>query len=89
MNKKELIAAMAEKAGISQVEAAKALDAFLETFKGALKAGEGVQIAGFLSAKVCMREAREAINPLTKEKIQVPAKKVVKVKVSKALQESL
>lgn len=89
MNKKELIAAMAEKAGITQTEAAKALDAFLDAFKDALKAGDCVQIAGFISAKVALREAREAINPQTKEKIMVPAKKVVKVKVSKALQESL
>ncbi|MGI6213693.1 MAG: HU family DNA-binding protein [Christensenellales bacterium] len=88
MNKKELIAAMAEKAGISQVEAAKSLDAFLSTFKEALK-GDGIQIAGFFSAKAYEREAREAINPLTKEKIKVPAKKVVKIKISKSLQESL
>lgn len=89
MNKKELIAAMAEKAELTQVDAAKALDAFLAVFKETLQAGEGVQITGYFNAQVCDRAAREALNPLTKEKIMVPAKKVVKIKVSKALQEAL
>lgn len=78
MNKTELVAAVAEKAGMSKAAAAKAVEATVESIAEALKAGQNVQLIGFGSFKVVEKKAHEGINPATKAKIQIPAKKVVK-----------
>ena len=78
MNKNELVAAIAAKAGISKAAAAVALDATTASIADALKAGENVQLIGFGAFKVVEKAAHEGINPATKAKIQIPAKKVVK-----------
>ena len=81
MNKTELIAKVAEVAGLSKVDAKKAVDAAVEAVKGALKKGEKVQLPGVITLSVEERAARKGINPLTKKPISIPAKKVVKAKV--------
>lgn len=78
MNKSELVKAVAEKASISQADAAKALDVFLDTVKTSLKDGNSVQLIGFGSFKVAERQARKGINPRTKAEIDIPASKVPK-----------
>ncbi len=78
MNKSELVKAVAEKASISQADAAKALDVFLDTVKTSLKDGQSVQLIGFGSFKVAERQARKGINPRTKAEIDIPASKVPK-----------
>lgn len=78
MNKTELVAAVAEKAGLSKAAAAKAVEATLAAVEEAVKAGNNVQLLGFGTFKVVEKKAHEAINPATKAKIMVPAKKVVK-----------
>ena len=80
MNKGELVAAVAAKAEISKVAAAKAVDAALEAVAEALKKGEAVQIIGFASLKVVEKPAHKGINPATKQVIDIPAKKAVKFK---------
>lgn len=80
MNKSELIKAMAAESGLSQVDAKKALDAFIASVTKAVKAGERVSLVGFGAFVVSERDARIGINPATKEKIEIPAKKVVKFK---------
>ncbi len=80
MNKSELINAVAEKAGLSKVAAKSALDATVEVIKDQLAKGEKVQVVGFGTFEVSERGAREGINPRTKEKIQIEAKKVAKFK---------
>lgn len=85
MNKTELIAKVAEIAGLSKVDAKKAVDAAVEAVKDALKAGEKVQVPGILTLSVEKREARKGINPATKQAITIPAKKVVKAKVGSEL----
>ena len=87
MNKKQLISAMATKAELSLTDANKALDAFIDSVTEALKEGDTVQLLGFFSAKVSERAAREGVNPATGSKIQIAAKKVVKFKAAKALEE--
>jgi len=89
MNKKELVSAMAAKADISLTLAAKALDAFVESVGDALKAGDSVQLLGFCTVKVAEKPARMGINPATRTKINIPAKKTVKFKAGKALEESI
>ena len=85
MNKTELIAKVAEVAGLSKVDAKKAIDAAVETVKGALKKGDKVQIPGIITLSVEKRAARKGINPATKTAITIPAKKVVKVKACSEL----
>ena len=78
MNKAELVAAVAAKAGLSKAAAAKAVDAAVEAAAGALKKGENVQLIGFGTLAVVKKAARKGINPATKQIINIPAKKVVK-----------
>ena len=89
MNKKQLVSAMAEKARLSAADAGRALDAFVDSVSEALKAGDSVQLLGFVSAKVSLRGAREGMNPATGQKITIPAKKVVKFKAAKALDDAV
>ncbi|MBO4612017.1 MAG: HU family DNA-binding protein [Bacteroidaceae bacterium] len=85
MNKTELIAKIAEGAGLSKVDAKKALDAAIDATVAALKAGEKVQVPGIITLSVEKRDARKGINPATKQVITIPAKKVVKVKAGSEL----
>lgn len=85
MNKTELINKIAESAGISKADAKKALEATVDTIKQALIAGDKIQLIGFGTFAVSERPAREGINPATKEKIQIPAKKVAKFKAGAEL----
>ena len=80
MNKTELVAAVAAKAELTKVDAKKALDATLEAIAGALKKEEKVAVLGFGTFSVNKRAARTGINPATKQKIKIAAKKVVKFK---------
>ena len=80
MNKSELTAKIAEGAGLSKVDAKKALEAALEAIGAAVKSGEKVALIGFGTFSVAKRDARKGINPLTKKAINIPAKKVVKFK---------
>ncbi len=75
MNKTELIDKIAAGAGISKADAKKALDATTNALKEALVAGDKIQLVGFGTFSVSERPAREGINPATKEKIQIAAKK--------------
>lgn len=75
MNKTELIAAIADKAGIAKKDADKALTAFIETVTDELKAGGKVQLVGFGTFEVKERAERTGINPQTKEQIKIPASK--------------
>lgn len=87
MNKKELIASVAEKAGLSLKDAGKALDAVIDSISNALKGGESVQLVGFGSWQVKSKAAREGVNPATGKKIKIAAKKVVKFKAGSALED--
>ena len=68
MNKSELIYAMAMNAGISKVNAKKALDGFIKSVSRALKNGDKVSLVGFGAFQVVERASREGINPSTQEK---------------------
>ena len=85
MNKQELVAAMAAKAGLTKVDSEKALNAFTASVADALVKGESVQLIGFGTFSVSARAARTGKNPHTGAKIQIAAKKVAKFKAGKAL----
>ena len=80
MNKSELVKAAAAKAEVSAALAAKVLDAALEAAVEAVKKGEGIQLVGFASLVIAKKAARKAKNPRTGAIIDVPARKVVKIK---------
>lgn len=82
MNKSELVDAIAKKSGLSKKDSEKGLNAFLDTVRSALKKGEKVSLVGFGTFQVMKRKATTGVNPKTKEKIDIPAKKVAKLKFS-------
>ena len=85
MNKNELVAKMAEKAGLKKTEAEKALKAFTETVAEELKNGEKIQLVGFGTFEV----AREGRNPQSGAPMKIAASKAPKFKAGKALKDSL
>lgn len=89
MNKSELVKSLAEKAEITQKDAAKALDATVEVIQNALANGDKVQIIGFGSFEVRDRKERKVISPATGEEIKVPATKVPAFKAGKSLKEAV
>lgn len=89
MNKTELIDAIAAGAGLSKADAKKSLDAAVAAIKDELVKGGKVQLVGFGTFVVTERPAREGINPATKQKIQIAAKKVAKFKAGAELSEAV
>ena len=89
MNKTELIAAMADQAGLSKKDAEKALKAFTDIVADDLKKGEKIQLVGFGTFEVAERKAREGRNPATKQTIKIPASKAPKFKAGKALKDMI
>ena len=89
MNKTELIEKIAVAADLSKGDAKKALEATIEAIKNALVEGDKVQLIGFGTFSVNERPAREGINPATKEKIQIAAKKVAKFKAGAELADAI
>lgn len=89
MNKTELIAAAAEKAGLSKKDSEKVVNAALDAIVETLVAGEKVQLVGFGAFEVKERAARIGRNPQTKEEIEIPASKVPQFKAGKALKDAV
>ena len=89
MNKAELIAAVAEKAGLSKKDAEAAMSAALETITAALREVDKVQLVGFGSFEVKKRAARVGRNPKTNATIEIPASVVPVFKAGKALKDAV
>ena len=89
MNKTELVEKIAVGAELSKADAKKALEAAVEAIKTALVEGDKVQLIGFGTFSVSERPAREGINPATKEKITIAAKKVAKFKAGAELADAI
>lgn len=89
MNKTELVAAMADEAGLSKKDSEKALKAFTDVVADELKKGGKVQLVGFGTFEVAERAAREGRNPQTGAVMKIPASKAPKFKAGKALKDSI
>ena len=89
MNKTELVAAMAEQAGLSKKDAEKALAAFTGVVTDELKKGGKVQLVGFGTFEISERKAREGRNPLTGKAMTIAASKAPKFKAGKALKDAV
>lgn len=89
MNKTELIDKIAAGAEISKIDAKKALEAAIAAVKDALVEGDKIALVGFGTFSISDRPAREGINPATKERITIAAKKVVKFKAGAELTDAI
>lgn len=85
MNKTEFIAAVAEKAELTKVDAKKAVNAGIEVIASEMKKGNKVAILGFGTFSVSERAARQGINPQTGKKMKIAARKVVRFKAGASL----
>ena len=89
MNKAELIAAVAEKTGLSKKDTEAVVTASLEVITESLAQCEKVQLVGFGSFETKARAARIGRNPRTKEEIKIPASKLPVFKAGKALKDTV
>ena len=89
MNKNDLIAEVATKAGQTKVAAGEAVDAVFDAITAALAKGDDVKIAGFGNFVVATRAASEGRNPRTGETIKIPEQKAPKFRAGKALKDSV
>ena len=89
MNKTELVKAVAEQAELTQKDAAKAVDALIETISETLAKEEKIQLIGFGTFEVRERSARKGRNPQTGEEIDIAASKVPAFKPGKELKEAV
>ena len=87
--KTELVAAMAEQAGLSKKDAEAALKAFTETVAAELKKDGKVQLVGFGTFEVSKRAAREGRNPQSGAVMKIAASKAPKFKAGKALKDTV
>ena len=89
MSKTELVAAIAEKTGLTKKDSEAAVNAFIGTVTEQLKKGEKVQLIGFGTFEVSERAARTGRNPQTGADMTIAASKTPKFKAGKALKELL
>ena len=87
MNKLELIKKVAERAELSQKDAAAAVEALVAELAEALKAGDKVAIANFASFELKEKPARQGFNPITKQPITIAASKAPVCKFGKAFKD--
>jgi DNA-binding protein HU-beta len=89
VNKNDLIAEVANSAGLSKADAGKAVDGVFDAISGSLQGGGEVRIVGFGTFSVANRKATTGRNPRTGETIQIPASKQPKFKAGKGLKDAV
>ncbi len=89
MNKAELVAAMADKAGLSKKDTEKALKAFTDVVAAQLKKGNKIALVRFGTFEVAKRAARTGRNPQSGKEIKIPASKAPKFRAGKALKDAV
>ena len=89
MNKTELIAAVAEKAGTSKKDTEAVINAAMDVIKSTVSGGDDVQLIGFGTFGIAERAAREGRNPQTGETMKIAASKAPKFKAGKAFKDAV
>ena len=89
MNKNDLVAAVADNAGLTKADASKAVDGVFDAITAALKQGTEVRIVGFGTFAVASRKATTGRNPRTGETINIAASKQPKFKAGKGLKDAI
>lgn len=79
MNKSELVDAVASDTGVSKKDVTAVIDGFFSTVCATVEKGEKVTVPGMLTVEQVERKARTGFNPQTKQPIEIPAGKAVKV----------
>ncbi len=87
MNKQELIAEVAQRAGLTKKDASMAVFAMLEAIKDSLSRKEAVRLIGFGTFDVKERAARKGRNPRTGDEIEIPERSAVVFRPANALKE--
>ena len=85
MNKSDLINKIAADAGITKVQAAHAVESFMDGVTKALRSGNKVTLVGFGTFSSIKRAARKGRNPKTGEPVKIKAKKIARFKASQEL----
>jgi len=89
VNKNELVSSVAEYAGLTKVDAGKAVDGVIEAITKSLRKEQEVRLVGFGTFTVAHRAATEGRNPRTGEKIKIKASKLPKFRAGKGLKEAI
>jgi len=90
VTKNEFVDQVASKSGLQRRDAAKAVDAFLDSITDSLKQGEDVAFTGFGKFSVQQRAARQGVNPRNpSERVQIPASKVPKFSAGSQLKQAV
>ena len=89
MNKRDLIAQIAQDTGVTKSSAGAAVDSLLEAITKALKKGDAITFVGFGTFKTTQRRARVAKNPRTGDPIKIPKRRVVRFTAGKALRSAV
>lgn len=89
MNKGQMVARMAREAGLTKAAALRALDAFLEGVVRSLKKGEKVTLVDFGTFRAARRRARVVLNPRSGAPVKIPARRVARFYVGKALKDTV
>jgi DNA-binding protein HU-beta len=89
MTKGELVGKISKQAGLTKVAAEKALNAFIDTVKKALRRGDPVSLVGFGTFSTARRKARKGRNPQTGRPIKIPAARVPKFRAGKGLKDTV
>ncbi len=89
MGKQQLVESVAEATGLTKADAERAVNATFDAITEGLKKEGKVTLVGFGTFSAKKREAREGINPLTKEAIKIPAKMVASFKAGSKLKDAI
>ena len=89
MNKNDLVSSVADGAGMSKADAAKAVESVFGAITNELQSGGEVRVVGFGTFSVANRKATTGRNPRTGETIQIPASKQPKFKAGKGLKDAV
>jgi len=90
MTKQDFVGKVAQKSGLSQRDASKAVDAFLDSITDALRGGDSVTFTGFGKFSTSYRKAREGVNPRNpSQKVHIPAANVPKFSAGSALKSAV
>jgi DNA-binding protein HU-beta len=89
VNKRDLIAQIAQDTGVTKNSAGAALDSLLEIITNALKKGDAITFVGFGTFRTTQRRARVAKNPRTGDAIKIPKRRVVRFTAGKALRSAV
>ena len=89
MTKQEFVDRIADKSQLNKRDAAKAVDAFIETITETLRGGGDVSFTGFGKFSTSNRAARQGVNPRTGERVQIAASRVPKFSAGSQLKSAV